>query len=172
MAGSGQITLVGANAAASGLGAINTSAYMTALGAGSSVTTINTVVLGRTTDKTVIGATADDLSAYNLQVTGGIKALSGGVSVAGGDLVLGSANISGTLAARPAFGVANRIYIATDTNEIYRDTGAAWNKIGTGAAAAASLSSLTAATAGNTLANGANAQVWNWALTTAASTAF
>jgi hypothetical protein len=165
MAGSGRITLLGANASASGLAAATANAYMTAVGSSASVTTVNTVVLGRTSDKTVIGATGNDGTAWNLQVTGGIKALTGGISIAGGDLILGSSNISGTLAARPAFGVANRIYIATDTNEIYRDTGAAWNKIASGSGASGALSSITPATAANTIANGFNAQAWNWKLT-------
>ena len=100
-----------------------------------------------------------------MQVTGGIKAVTGGINVAGGNLVLGSTSVAGTLAARPAAAVANRIYIATDTNEIYRDTGAAWNKIGAGSGASATLSSLTAASAANTIANSTYAQAWNWALT-------
>lgn len=33
---------------------------------------------------------------------------------------------SGTFAARPAAGVAGRYYLATDTNVLYRDSGAAW----------------------------------------------
>ncbi|MEC5217382.1 hypothetical protein RCH09_002340 [Actimicrobium sp. GrIS 1.19] len=171
MADSGYITLLGSNSSASGLAAANPNAYMTAIGSGASVTTINTITLGRRTDKTVIGATGDDGTAYNLQVSGGIKARSGGVNIAAGDLVLGSSNVSGTLAARPAFGVANRIYIATDTNEIYRDTGAAWIRIARGTGATSSLNSLTALTANNTLANGAFGQNWNWTLT-GNSTAF
>lgn len=39
-------------------------------------------------------------------------------------------------------------------------------------AGGATLSSLTAATGANTLANGDNAQIWNWALTTASKSAF
>jgi hypothetical protein len=37
---------------------------------------------------------------------------------------------AGTFAARPAFGTAGRMYVATDTQEIYRDTGTAWTKVG------------------------------------------
>ncbi|GAA4030044.1 tail fiber domain-containing protein [Actimicrobium antarcticum] len=163
MASASNITLFGAGATASGItGANGQDVRMTAIGAGASVTSINTVVLGRAADSTVIGATADDLSGYKLQVTGGIKALTGGLSLAGGDLVLGSGTVSGLLSARPAFGVANRIYIGTDTNTIYRDTGSAW--VALGSAGAVSLSSLTAATAANTIANGVNAQNWNWQL--------
>ena len=162
MNATGAVTLIGAGAVASGLAAAIPSAYMTALGANASVTTANTVVLGRTVDKTVIGATGDDGTAYNLQVTGGIKALSGGLQVAGGDLVLNSNSITGLLSARPAAGVAGRIYIATDTNQLYRDDGTSWNAFAAGNVA---LSSITAATANNTLNNGANAQAWNWNLT-------
>lgn len=48
----------------------------TAVGALAKVTTNNTVVLGRTTDNTVIGATGDDGSGAKLQVTGAIKSTS------------------------------------------------------------------------------------------------
>lgn len=40
---------------------------------------------------------------------------------------------SATLANRPAFGYTGRIFIATDTREIYRDTGTSWELIGSGA---------------------------------------
>lgn len=73
---SGRITLIGAGASAGGLTAITADAYMTAIGSGAVVNTANTVVLGRTTDATVIGASADDLSGAKLQVTGAIKATS------------------------------------------------------------------------------------------------
>ena len=36
---------------------------------------------------------------------------------------------SGTLAARPAFGIADRYYWATDIMEMYRDTGVAWELV-------------------------------------------
>lgn len=48
--------------------------YSTAIGGMARVTTSNTVVLGRTTDNTVLGATGDDGSGAKLQVTGAIKA--------------------------------------------------------------------------------------------------
>ena len=61
--------------------------YATAIGAGSRVSSSNTVVLGRTTDNTVIGATGDDGSGAKLQVTGSIKSTttvkSGSYAVAG-----------------------------------------------------------------------------------------
>ncbi len=136
--------------------------FATVIGSGALVSTSNTIVLGRTTDNTVIGAVGDDASGYKLQVTGGIKALSGGLRVAGGDLVLNSPTIIGLLSARPTAAVAGRIYLATDTNQLYRDDGTTWNALSAGNVA---LSSLTAATANNTINNGANAQAWNWQLT-------
>lgn len=44
------------------------------------------------------------------------------------------AMLSNTLALRPAFGYRGRIFIATDTREIFRDTGTAWELIGSGGA--------------------------------------
>lgn len=38
----------------------------------------------------------------------------------------------GTLSGRPAFGTLGRVYFATDTNEFFYDTGAAWFKINQG----------------------------------------
>jgi hypothetical protein len=39
---------------------------------------------------------------------------------------------SDTFANRPAAGIVGRIFISTDTNEIFRDTGSGWNLIGSG----------------------------------------
>ena len=58
--------------------------YAVTIGNDSSVTTSNTVVLGRTTDTAVIGATGDDGSGKKLQVTGGLRA-SGNVFLNTGD---------------------------------------------------------------------------------------
>jgi len=63
-------TFLGANAMA---GTTTQLTYATALGASSQITTNDTIVLGRTSDVTVIGATGDDGSGNKLQVTGGIK---------------------------------------------------------------------------------------------------
>lgn len=57
----------------SGPGSTTQYDYATAIGAYAKVTSANTVVLGRTTDNTVIGATGDDGSGAKLQVTGSIK---------------------------------------------------------------------------------------------------
>lgn len=48
--------------------------YAVTIGNDSSVTTSNTVVLGRTIDNIVMGATGDDGSGNKLQVTGGLRA--------------------------------------------------------------------------------------------------
>lgn len=63
-------TFVGAY---SGPGSTNQYDYATAIGAYAKVTSANTVVLGRTTDATVIGATGADGSNALLQVTGSTK---------------------------------------------------------------------------------------------------
>src|SRR5665213_348375 len=39
---------------------------------------------------------------------------------------------TGLFGARPAFGTSGRIYIANDTQQIFEDTGAAWELIGSG----------------------------------------
>lgn len=64
--------------------------------------------------------------AQVLQATATNLTLPMGLTISGGNLVLSGPNISGTLAARPAAGVANRVYLATDTNQFYRDTGVTW----------------------------------------------
>ena len=54
--------------------------------------------------------------------------------------VLGTAVImSGVLSGRPAFGTAGRLYLATDTDLVYRDTGSAWETFATRAAAGGGL---------------------------------
>ncbi|MBA4315373.1 MAG: hypothetical protein C0422_08585 [Alcaligenaceae bacterium] len=58
--------------------------HATAIGAETLVTTSNTVVLGRTIDNIVMGATGDDGSGNKLQVTGGLRA-SGNVFLNTGD---------------------------------------------------------------------------------------
>ncbi len=66
-----------------------------------------------------------------LGTAGQVLTVSGGVatwatpSASGG----GTTVSFGTLAARPAASTANRLYVATDTNEWYRDTGTAWSRV-------------------------------------------
>lgn len=45
---------------------------------------------------------------------------------------LAANNLSGLLADLPAFGVAGRLYFATDEGVLYRDTGAAWVRVSLG----------------------------------------
>ncbi|NCC23364.1 MAG: hypothetical protein EOM26_13035, partial [Alphaproteobacteria bacterium] len=50
--------------------------------------------------------------------------------------------------------------------------GDSWESVGTGSSASSALDNITAATTTNTIASADNAQVWNWALTTADKDAF
>lgn len=75
--------------------------YATAIGSESVVSTSNTVVLGRTTDTTVIGDTAAIPSAYRLQVHGGLTTdrvgfFNSNVAVGNGSLAVntGSSNVA------------------------------------------------------------------------------
>ncbi|KYG70328.1 cell wall anchor protein [Bdellovibrio bacteriovorus] len=51
---------------------------------------------------------------------------------------------TGTVAARPAAGTAGRLYVGSDDNTLYRDTGSAWVKIGDGTGTAGALTAVTA----------------------------
>lgn len=68
-------TFIGAGAV--GGAAAPTLSFMTALGASAVVNTANTIVLGRTTDKTVIGATSDSGQASLLQVNSSVQIIDG-----------------------------------------------------------------------------------------------
>lgn len=59
------------------------------------------------------------------------------------------AMLSNTIANRPAFGYRGRIFIATDTREIYRDTGTAWELIGSGTFVATNIYNSNGALTGN-----------------------
>jgi len=52
-------------------------------------------------------------------------------SLTGFDITKHRQEIIGALAARPAFGTADRFYFATDTKELFRDTGTAWDRLTT-----------------------------------------
>ncbi len=83
--------------------------YGTVLGAGALVGTSNTVVLGRTNDVTVIGATGDDGSGNKLQVTGGIKG-TGNLTIGGTGTFTGAvsaASFSGNGAALTNLNASN-----------------------------------------------------------------
>ncbi|WP_373997870.1 hypothetical protein [Bdellovibrio bacteriovorus] len=59
---------------------------------------------------------------------------------------------SGLNSSKPAAGVAGRIYISTDTKEIYRDNGSAWIRVAT--ESGTSTATLTGVTAGTGLSGG------------------
>lgn len=59
--------------------------------------------------------------------------------------------LQGTLALRPVFGVTGRIYTTTDTQEIFRDTGIAWELISSGGGGSQNLQQVT--TLGNETTN-------------------
>lgn len=97
-------------------------------------------VNGGTTAQTgSVTVSVDDATASTkgiMQVGTGLSVSSGTVSVDYTGIVqniAGTPSIeTGTFGTRPAFGTAGRIYIASDTNAIYRDTGSAWVLIGDG----------------------------------------
>jgi hypothetical protein len=70
-------TFLGSQAVTTGTVASQAFAYMTAIGSGSAVGTANTIVLGRTTDTTVIGATGTSGQTAALQVTGHVQIIDG-----------------------------------------------------------------------------------------------
>lgn len=138
MAASGNLTLIGAGAKASGLASSVPAAYMTAIGSGASVTTVNTIVLGRTTDKTVIGATGDSGSAALLQINGASQHVG--------------------MTAAPT-GTAGMMYYDSTLKKYRYHDGTSWQAMG-----GAALHQITAATTSNTINNGDNQQTWNWSL--------
>ncbi|HRC26227.1 MAG TPA: hypothetical protein PKX87_02215, partial [Alphaproteobacteria bacterium] len=111
-----------------------------------------------------------DLSTDQIRI-GGSGALSGfsDLDVAGTMAVKLS---SGTTAQRPSTPTNGMIRYNADNNRFEAYENGAWiNMIG-GAASSVALSSITAATAANTIGSGDYAQMWNWALTTATKDAF
>jgi len=123
--------------------------FGTAIGSDGRVSTSNTVVLGRAStysagvptggDKTVIGATGDSGAAALLQVNGASQHIG--------------------MASAPT-GTAGMQYYNSGTNQFQYYNGTSWQNMNAGTP----LSSLTAATASNTINNVANAQTWNWQL--------
>jgi hypothetical protein len=63
--------------------------------------------------------------------------------------VAGSINLSGLLSARPAAGVAGRVYYATDTFASYRDNGTTWDTLGSAGGGGGALVLLDSKTAAN-----------------------
>lgn len=96
-------TFLGTN---SGLADATQQNFATAIGADAQVSSSNTIVLGRTTDTTVIGSTSDDGSGNRLQVTG-----NAGFS---GNVELGSISVLGVpaqLAFRYASDTGSAFYV-------------------------------------------------------------
>ena len=79
---------------------------------------------------TVFGTSRDDLSTPE-GGGGELRDRFVGGRQSGSDFRVGirSRIESGTLAQRPAAGVADRVYFATDTGTLYRDSGSAWSAI-------------------------------------------
>lgn len=67
---------------------------------------------------------------------------------------------AGLLANRPAFGVTGRLYIGTDTNALYRDTGSAWVTISAGISGTAATGQATFWSSATTI-SGDNAFFWD-----------
>ncbi len=154
MASSSYITLLGSSSKASGLASSQPTAYMTAIGARATVTTINSVVLGRAStyvaglptggDKVIIGATGDSGAAALLQINGASQHIG--------------------LATAPTGSEGMQYYDSTLKQYRYHN-GTDWGSFST----PTSLSALTNATVANTLSNGAFGQTWGWQLNSNAS---
>jgi hypothetical protein len=72
------------------------------------------------------------------------------------------AMLSNTLALRPAFGYRGRIFIATDTREIYRDTGTSWELISSGGGSVNIYNSDGTLTGNRTVTAGSNDLTFNY----------
>ncbi|GBG16046.1 1-(5-phosphoribosyl)-5-((5-phosphoribosylamino) methylideneamino) imidazole-4-carboxamide isomerase, partial [Novimethylophilus kurashikiensis] len=148
-------------------GGINTST-LTATGqivapAGSTVSPAYTFTGSATTGLYSPAANSIGLVAGGTQVLSASSSgviLPAGLNVSGGNLVLSGPNVTGTLAARPAAGVANRVYVTTDTNEIYRDNGTAWVRIGAATLANLGDMNIASPTSGQTLVYNAGTGKW------------
>ena len=74
-----------------------------------------------------LGLTVSGTAVLNATPSG--VSMPQGLTVDGGNFVLSSSKATGTLFNRPAAGVANRVYVTTDTDEIFFDTGSTWKRI-------------------------------------------
>ncbi|WP_413612353.1 tail fiber domain-containing protein [Bdellovibrio sp. HCB-110] len=112
-------------------------------GTAGTYTKVTTDAQGRVTSGTTLSAT-DIPNLDWSKITTGTPTTLGGYGITDGIQNLGGTPSvqTGTLAARPAFGTAGRLYIASDSNTLYRDTGSAWVAIGDGATG--SVTSVTA----------------------------
>ncbi|MGZ3770394.1 MAG: tail fiber domain-containing protein [Bdellovibrio sp.] len=105
-------------------------------GTAGTYTKVTTDAQGRVTSGTTLSAT-DIPSLDWAKITTGKPTTLSGYGITDGIQNAGSTPSvqTGLFASRPAFGTAGRLYISSDTNVIYRDTGAAWVAIGDGAGA-------------------------------------
>lgn len=148
-------------------GGINTSTITATgqiVGAAGSATTPAYAFNGSTTTglyspaANTLGLTAGGTQVLSASATG--VTLPQGATVSGGNFVLSSASASGPYASMPAASVAGRLYVTTDTNEIYRDTGSTWLRIGTATIGKMSDTSIAGATAGQVLLYNASTGKW------------
>ncbi|WP_374035865.1 tail fiber domain-containing protein [Bdellovibrio bacteriovorus] len=103
-------------------------------GTAGTYTKVTTDAQGRVTAGTTLSASDVPALDWSKITTGKPTTLSGygitdSIQNAGGTPSVQS----GTVASRPAAATAGRLYIGTDDNSLYRDTGSAWVKVGDGA---------------------------------------
>ncbi len=103
-------------------------------GTAGTYTKVTTDAQGRVTSGTTLSASDVPALDWSKITTGKPTTLSGygitdSIQNAGGTPSVQS----GTVASRPAAATAGRLYIGTDDNSLYRDTGSAWVKVGDGA---------------------------------------
>ncbi|MEK2645806.1 tail fiber domain-containing protein [Bdellovibrio sp. BCCA] len=103
-------------------------------GTAGTYTKVTTDAQGRVTIGTTLSATDIPALDWSKITTGKPTTLSGYGITDSIQNVGGTPSVqTGTVASRPAAGTAGRLYIGSDDNSLYRDTGAAWVKIGDGA---------------------------------------
>jgi|GEM_PF-407413 len=113
-------------------------------GTAGTYTKVTTDAQGRVTSGTTLSATDIPALDWSKITTGKPTTLSGyGITDAIQNAGATPSVQTGTVASRPAAGTAGRLYIGSDDNTLYRDTGSAWVKIGDGAGATG-VSSVTA----------------------------
>lgn len=103
-------------------------------GTAGTYTKVTTDAQGRVTSGTTLSAADIPSLDWSKITTGKPTTLSGyGITDAVQDAGSTPSIQTGTVASRPAAGTAGRLYIGSDDNTLYRDTGSAWVKIGDGA---------------------------------------